>query len=87
MTPVEKLECLRDKAAARGDEWEALETQKTIDDLKSAIRCDGCGAILYLEVMQAGSSYTSIWVDYRGNTTHFNPEGFPLLVSHTNERN
>lgn len=85
MTPIEKLERLRDKAAARGDDWEALEMQKMIDDLESAIHCAGCGTILYLEVMQAGKSYTSAWVDYRGSTTHFNPDRFPLLASHAPE--
>lgn len=83
MTPLEKLEHLRTQAWDRGDAWEAFEMQQMIDDLRAAIRCEGCGAIIYLDVMPVGGSYTSVWLDYRGNMQHFNPKGgYPLMTNH-----
>lgn len=79
-TPLACMEHLRDKAVARGDEWEAVEMQKMIDDLQSAIRCT-CGAIIALELLPHVDGWTESWTSMGGNL-HFTESGTPLMERH-----
>lgn len=80
---MDKLQRLWLAALERGDRAEADELQEMMRDQRDLLRCADCGSVIYLDVEFAGSGLVSVWKDYLGGITHFNPlGGLPLMKNH-----